>query len=235
MRTPWLLLSIAVHGVAVAVALVAGIYAHRFVRPPVARVEIRHTQSSPPAHAEVRVLPDVAAEHARDAQPLLDVDVPMSADPESELVIDEGPLPASPSTILNRATTERVRRKRQEPAEEAQAAPPPAEVLAENPPQVESVESAYTAATRSKDYGDPPIYPTSLQRRNREGRVVLRVSVLADGSVAAVQLKAPSRYAGFNDSALRAVRKWRFEPATRGGVPVASELDLPIVFELTDR
>ena len=63
---------------------------------------------------------------------------------------------------------------------------------------------------------------------------MLSVFVEADGSVADVTLKTPSRYAGFNRAALRAARGWQFDPATRGGVAVAGAIDVEVAFRLTD-
>ena len=111
----------------------------------------------------------------------------------------------------------------QEP-EPQEPAPPPVEVAPSEP--------VYTAATRLDRGRDKPAYPKKERRLGREGTVVLRVSVRADGTVADASLKTPSRYAGFNRAALHAVRTWRFDPATEDGVAVASVLDVPVVFQL---
>jgi TonB family protein len=58
--------------------------------------------------------------------------------------------------------------------------------------------------------------------------------VSTDGSVEHASLLTPSRYKGFNQSALAAARKWTFAPATRGGVAVKSETDIEVEFRLTD-
>ena len=62
MRTPWLLASIVFHSAAVLVALLVGVCGPAFVRPPVARIEIRNAPPSAPARAELRATPEVAAE-----------------------------------------------------------------------------------------------------------------------------------------------------------------------------
>ena len=43
-----------------------------------------------------------------------------------------------------------------------------------------------------------------------------------------------STEAVFEETTLRAVAHWRFEPGTRGGTPVAFRLRLPVVFKVTD-
>ena len=234
MRTPWLLASIALHSAAVAVVLVVGVHAQGNVRRPVARIEIRNTPPSAPARTEVRQTPDVEVEAARDAQVLVDVDVPPPERPEPEPVIEAGALPPSPAAVLNRATTERVRAPAPAAPERVQPEPQEPEPQEPAPPPVEVApsEPVYTAATRLDRGRDKPAYPKKERRLGREGTVVLRVSVRADGTVADASLKAPSRYAGFNRAALHAVRTWRFDPATEDGVAVASVLDVPVVFQL---
>lgn len=233
MRTPWLLASIFFHSAAVAVALLVGVCGPAFVRPPVARIEIRNAPPSAPARAELRATPEVEAEEEAAAQPLVELDVPPVERPEPEPVIDAAPLPPTASSVLAKVSSERVRAPKppvEPPAEPATEALP--EPVAEPLPVAPS-QPAFTAATRS-DQGGPPLYPEKLRLRGREGTVVLRVSVLADGSVADVSLKEPSRYAGFNRAALRAARGWRFEPATEAGVPVDSDTDVEVVFSLTE-
>ena len=233
MRTPWLLASIFFHSAAVSVALLVGVCGPVSTRPPVARIEIRNAPPSAPAHVELRRTPDVEPEAVDVVEPLVDLDLPPEERPEPEPAIDPAPLPASPSSVLAKVSSERLR----SPA-------PPTEAPTEPPvePPVEPVEAplpaapsqpAFTAATRS-DQGGPPLYPEKLRLRGREGTVVLRITVLADGSVADVSLKTPSRYADFNRAALRAARGWRFEPATEAGVPVDSDTDVEVVFSLTE-
>ena len=229
-RAPWLLISIAVHSAAVTVALALGVCSEAFLRPPVARIEIRNAPPSAPAHAELQA-PPVEAEHERDAQPLVDLVVLPAEAPPQEPVIHERALPAPPAAALDQVAKERLRKPA--PVEEVVApAAPPVEIAP--PAPAAPAEPVFTSATCS-DRGDPPVYPDKLRRLGREGAVVLCVLVLADGSVGEVSLKAPSRYAGFNRAALKAARKWRFEPATSDGVAVDSETDVEVVFRLTGR
>lgn len=77
-----------------------------------------------------------------------------------------------------------------------------------------------------------PKYPKSARQAGIEGRVVLRVTVAASGSSEAVVVEESSGHALLDRSALAAVRRWRFLPATRGGVFVAGEIAIPILFRL---
>ncbi len=66
-----------------------------------------------------------------------------------------------------------------------------------------------------------PGYPSSARRMGEQGQVRLDVHVGADGVVIDVQLRESSGSAALDRSAMEAVRKWRFRPATVDGQPVA--------------
>ncbi|MBI2875511.1 MAG: TonB family protein [Candidatus Tectomicrobia bacterium] len=79
---------------------------------------------------------------------------------------------------------------------------------------------------------DRPIYPRLAQLKGYEGKVLLEVEVRADGRVGGVVIKESSNHKVLDEAALKAVRKWRYSPARRGGTPVASRVLVPIYFEL---
>lgn len=66
-----------------------------------------------------------------------------------------------------------------------------------------------------------PGYPSSARRMGEQGQVRLDVHVGADGAVIDVQVRESSGSAALDRSAMQAVRKWRFRPATVDGQPVA--------------
>ena len=80
----------------------------------------------------------------------------------------------------------------------------------------------------------PPRYPYMARRRGKEGQVLLRVRVTADGNAATVRVRRSSGYPLLDAAAATAVRSWRFHPASRGGRPVAGAVDVPVAFTLTD-
>lgn len=81
--------------------------------------------------------------------------------------------------------------------------------------------------------GNPtPHYPREARDNGWEGRVLLLVKVGADGRAAGVRVNRSSGHDVLDDSALRTVWRWRFRPGTRGGVPVASSVLIPIRFRL---
>lgn len=81
----------------------------------------------------------------------------------------------------------------------------------------------------------PPVYPPRCLRMGIEGRVRVRVLVGENGEVQEVTLDRSSGESALDDSALEAVRTWRFEPARRNGVPVRAWAIVPVEFKLLDQ
>jgi len=79
-----------------------------------------------------------------------------------------------------------------------------------------------------------PNYPRLARQNHWEGTVRLRARVTAGGDVEGVSLERSSGHAVLDRSALDGVQRWRFIPATRGGVPVACEVSIPVAFKLTE-
>lgn len=77
-----------------------------------------------------------------------------------------------------------------------------------------------------------PPYPWSARRRGREGRVVIRLSVNAAGQPINAVILVSSGVTSLDQAALKTLRRWHLEPALRLGLPVASEIDVPIRFTL---
>lgn len=83
--------------------------------------------------------------------------------------------------------------------------------------------------------GNPkPPYPALSRENGEQGSVHLRVQVSADGRAQNVQLIKSSGYGRLDRSALNAVAKYRFVPATRGGTPIAYSYTFAINFSLRD-
>ncbi len=79
-----------------------------------------------------------------------------------------------------------------------------------------------------------PPYPLAARRRGLEGRVVLKVEVLEDGSCGRLSVSRSSGHELLDQAALEAVKQWRFVPAHRGGAAVVAWVEVPIVFRLED-
>ncbi|NIP31509.1 MAG: TonB family protein [Candidatus Dadabacteria bacterium] len=78
-----------------------------------------------------------------------------------------------------------------------------------------------------------PYYPIIAQRRGYEGEVYLKVYVLDNGQVGELKLEKPSGYTVLDRSAVEAVKSWVFIPGMKNGIPVASWVTIPIIFQLS--
>lgn len=77
-----------------------------------------------------------------------------------------------------------------------------------------------------------PDYPAREQRGGIEGVAKVRVLIGADGRVKAVELISADSPGFFEATKRRALAKWRFKPATRGGVPEESWKVMTVRFEI---
>lgn len=92
----------------------------------------------------------------------------------------------------------------------------------------------YVPADSNANYlnNPKPVYPLLARQRQWEGLVLLRVHITADGHVDQVAVQRSSGHEVLDESALEAVRNWRFVPAKRGDFAEASWASVPIEFEL---
>ncbi|MEO6984526.1 MAG: energy transducer TonB [Paralcaligenes sp.] len=77
-----------------------------------------------------------------------------------------------------------------------------------------------------------PVYPRLSERRGEQGRVIVRVSISAQGSVVGVSVRTSSGYSRLDSAALDAARSARFKPYTENGVAYAAMVDIPFDFVL---
>ena len=77
-----------------------------------------------------------------------------------------------------------------------------------------------------------PEYPRSAQRRGQEGVVLIRVLISENGKREDIQIHKPSRYALLNTAAMKAVKKWKFDPHIVNGSAQKSWVEIPIEFKL---
>lgn len=76
-----------------------------------------------------------------------------------------------------------------------------------------------------------PVYTADALRREIEGDVVLEVVVLANGEVGDIQVVRSLGY-GLDETAVNAMRQWRFHPARRQGVTVDVVVEVAMEFRL---
>ena len=77
-----------------------------------------------------------------------------------------------------------------------------------------------------------PSYPMAARRRGDQGTVMVRVTVSAEGLPVRVSLEKTSGTPALDESALNAVRSWRFVPARENGQAVEALYIVPVVYKL---
>jgi periplasmic protein TonB len=103
----------------------------------------------------------------------------------------------------------------------APVAPAPTPALQLPSADVEHADNQYRAS-----------YPKMSQRLGQEGRVLLRVTVAADGKPTAATVAKSSGFEALDRAGIDTVMHWRFKPGTRGGVPEAMSVLQPVDFKL---
>jgi periplasmic protein TonB len=115
--------------------------------------------------------------------------------------------------------------------------PPPVRTAIVAPPQAALAPVAASGPVSVADLsstlvsGKPPKYPIESRRKREEGTVVLTVLVATTGNVADVSVLRTSGFPRLDKAALDAVRRWRWSPTVRDGVPVMVKgvVDFPFV------
>ncbi|MHC4992244.1 MAG: energy transducer TonB [Planctomycetota bacterium] len=125
-----------------------------------------------------------------------------------------------------------------EPAPQPAARPErAATAAAQPPPSTPNAGQAGDEAAQRQAVAvrnDPPPYPRIARRRGYEGVVELFVQVLASGACGEVQVRQSSGYRALDRAATKAVREWRFRPASRDGRSIESWIEVPVEFKLED-
>jgi protein TonB len=92
------------------------------------------------------------------------------------------------------------------------------------------------AEGKSKHLRNPaPPYPWASLVRGEEGLVLLSVTVDKSGRAAKVELEKSSGFPMLDESSLKTVRRWKFDPAHIGMLTVESTVKVPIRFVLKDQ
>lgn len=78
-----------------------------------------------------------------------------------------------------------------------------------------------------------PDYPLEAKRLRREGVVMLTVMVNENGLPTSIQLHHSSGMKSLDEAAIRAVRRWIFQPAQMAGRALSAIVEIPVRFRLT--
>jgi TonB family protein len=109
------------------------------------------------------------------------------------------------------------------------------------PMEVRYVERSAYRASQGTDQDRPPkmvkavrpVYPASMRLAGQDGQVVVRFVVDTKGFVKSPKIISTSHPA-FAESALQAVRQFRYEPGMKNGRMVSARMQLPIYFNLKE-
>src|SRR5207248_740868 len=80
-------------------------------------------------------------------------------------------------------------------------------------------------------YSPEPEYSEEARQVRHQGIVVLSLIVDPEGQTTNIRV-ARSLGMGLDEKAIEAVRKWRFAPGTKNGIPVAVQVDVEVSFRL---
>lgn len=110
------------------------------------------------------------------------------------------------------------------PAPTVQAAPAPEAPVPITPPRTDAAHLNNPA----------PPYPPLSRRLGEQGRVMLDVFILPDGSVGEIKLNRSSGFPRLDNAALQAVKTWKYVPARRGDKPIPFWYVQPVSFVLNN-
>lgn len=77
-----------------------------------------------------------------------------------------------------------------------------------------------------------PLYPSTSQRFNEQGRTTVRVLIGTNGLAERAEIAKSSGYKRLDDAAIGTVMRWRYVPGKRGGVAESMWFDVPINWTL---
>lgn len=75
-------------------------------------------------------------------------------------------------------------------------------------------------------------YPRWAVRQGWEGKFVLAIEVLKDGTVGRTQVMESTRHRLLDHVAEKAVRGWKFHPAMENGQSIVTCIQIPITFQI---
>ena len=155
--------------------------------------------------------------------------------PTTERVTPTNPLPTLPDPLVPTKSETVIRGTPLEPPVLPPLEPAPTGELklAEPTPPLPPLLRAEQDQRYLRDF--QPGYPSSELRAQRDGVVSLKVLIGTDGRVKAVESLSATRDAFFDVTRRQALSKWRFKPATRGGVPQESWKTMTVRFFIKDQ
>jgi protein TonB len=228
MKKPWdswlsLVLVIALHAGAIGVAVWApSPKTEELVLPTVQGIII----PAPPAET-------VQMPSARETPPPVEPPPPEPEKPKPKpKKVEPTPKP-KPKPVIEAPPSERAITQEETPQEES--APPPQQPV--STPLAEENDTMGAPVTPPREdahqLNNPrPAYPSLSRRLREQGTVLLEILIEPDGSVGEVRIKESSGFKRLDDTAVKAVKQWKYTPAKRGNEPIAYWYLQPLEFSL---
>ncbi len=147
------------------------------------------------------------------------------------------PKPVAKPTPKPTPKPEPVREVAQEPVQQAAPTPPapPSAPVQQATPAPEAPAPVTPPRTDATHLNNPaPQYPALSRRLGEQGRVMLDVYILPDGSVGEIKLNRSSGFPRLDNAALQAVKTWKYVPAKRGDKPIPFWYVQPVSFVLNN-
>lgn len=124
-----------------------------------------------------------------------------------------------------------------QPEKSVEEAPPPQAQQQAAMPAQEDSDSLGAPITPPQMDANPmnnpaPAYPSLSRRMREQGVVLLEILILADGSVGEIRIKESSGHKRLDDTAAKAVKRWRYRPAQRGNTAIEYWYLQPVEFSL---
>lgn len=108
----------------------------------------------------------------------------------------------------------------------------PAAAGSQRPSTHTSVQVSLPSSDADYLNNPPPAYPRMSRRMGEQGTVVLRVFINTEGRADKAEIRTSSGYTRLDEAALDTVKRWRYVPGKRAGVPEAMWFNVPIRFVL---
>jgi len=123
------------------------------------------------------------------------------------------------------------------PAEIEQQPEPITEPIAAQPTEAPPLETVMTEVVppRVDAYqhnNPPPKYPRLSKRLREEGTVLVQLLINKNGTVNEVEIKVSSGYPRLDKAAMKAVKQWRYTPASQGNKTIAYRYEQPVHFSM---
>jgi protein TonB len=198
---------------------------------------MRHKKPPPPANDVVITMamestPAIGTT-AQPSKPVVQPPAPVPVTPKPTPI----PPPTPPVPVVAKAAElpTPVPKVEKPPAPKPVPPHPPAPMEAQGQPHPpHAATEIQTTTTPAKPVSDNPplIYPGDSRNLGEEGAVLLKLTILPDGTAANVTIVQSTGFPRLDNAARDTVMNWHFSPALRNGVPVPSVISLWFLFHL---